>query len=97
MSLTVMIVTTDRGYGSTGLLKMLETFGICTIMVMPKHNLRCHPRIGRSYLDTSMCDESEESSAREVSDTSDGEEYQIETASQQKSHRVQFDRRATIF
>lgn len=48
----------------------------------------CHSFLGRSYLNSSTCDGSEERSAGEGSDTSDRNEGQIEAALQQISRCV---------
>lgn len=79
-----------------GLMKTIRSFGISKFTDMPEHKLRRHPFLVRSYLDPFICDESEERSAREVSDSSDGEKDQIETATQQTSLLVQFDKRVII-
>ena len=45
-----LVFTADRGYGSMALLKLLLSYNIGSIFIMPEHLLRCHPFVGKSFL-----------------------------------------------
>lgn len=44
-----LTVSLDRSYGEKSLITRLADCGLSNIVVIPKHLLRCHPFLGRSY------------------------------------------------
>ena len=45
-----LVFTADRGYGSMALLRLLLSYNIGSIFIMPEHLLRCHPFVRKSFL-----------------------------------------------
>lgn len=60
ISLQGIITKSDRGDGSVNLLRVMLSYRIVAIMVMPQHILRCHHLVGSSFLKVGHVDEEEE-------------------------------------
>eukprot|EP00474_Spongospora_subterranea_P007755 CRZ08213.1 hypothetical protein [Spongospora subterranea] len=71
-SLNGFVMTADRGYGSMSLLKAMLSHGIRCIFIMPEHLKKCHPFVGKSFLNLDRDEEIEgEPSSSTGSDSGD--------------------------
>ena len=65
-----IIVTADRGYGRLSLLSQMLSLGFCSMFIFPEHLIRCHPFVGKSFLQYDRSDVEDEST-RDVDQAAD--------------------------
>lgn len=65
-----IIVTADRGYGRLSLLSQMLSLGFCSMFIFPEHLIRCHPFVGKSFLQYDRSDV-EDQSIRDVDQAAD--------------------------